>query len=159
MTNKNRKRGCPLNYLHYFVGEEVENCFRIVLLNFFYQSIPLFFLSIILLFFKGYIDSKNGIMDGSVTQFDLKVLKFFSETRKIEGKKCLLPKDLRGWRVGVVAVHLIWETVAGQVSVEELILPVVEVQLVKRDSGWQLDWIEARAILRLISLWNPTPPA
>lgn len=46
-------------------------------------------------------------MDGSVTQFDLKVLKFFSETRKIEGKKCLLPKDLRGWRVGVVAVHLI----------------------------------------------------
>lgn len=98
-------------------------------------------------------------MDGSVTQFDLKVLKFFSETRKIEGKKSLLPKDLRGWRVGVVAVHLIWETVAGQVSVEELILPVVEVQLVKRDSGWQLDWIEARAILRLISLWNPTPPA
>lgn len=56
-------------------------------MNFFYQSIPLFFLSIILLFFKGYIDSKNGIMDGNVTQFDLKVLKFFSETRKIEGKK------------------------------------------------------------------------
>lgn len=56
-------------------------------MNFFYQSIPLFLLSIILLFFKGYIDSKNGIMDGSVTQFDFKVLKFFSETRKIEGKK------------------------------------------------------------------------
>lgn len=56
-------------------------------MNFFYQSIPLFLLSIILLFFKGYIDSKNGIMDGNVTQFDLKVLKFFSETRKIEGKK------------------------------------------------------------------------
>lgn len=36
-------------------------------------------------------------MDGSVTQFDFKVLKFFSETRKIEGKKSLLPKDLRGW--------------------------------------------------------------
>lgn len=65
-------------------------------MNFFYQSIPLFFLSTILLFFKGYIDSKNGIMDGSVIQFDFKV-KFFSETRKIEGKKSLLPKDLRGW--------------------------------------------------------------
>lgn len=25
MTNKNRKRGCPLNYLLYFVGEEVES--------------------------------------------------------------------------------------------------------------------------------------
>lgn len=41
----------------------------------------------------------------------------------------------------------------------KLILPAIKVQLVNYDSAWQLDWIEARAILRLISLWNSTPPA
>lgn len=56
-------------------------------MNFFYQSIPLFFLSIILLFFKGYIDSKNGIMDGSVTQFDFKSFEVFLRNSENRGKK------------------------------------------------------------------------
>lgn len=51
MTNKNRKRGCPLNYLHYFVGEEVEKLLqdRAVL------NIEFYFHRPILRFLKEYI--------------------------------------------------------------------------------------------------------
>ena len=51
MTNKNRKRGCPLNYLHYFVGEEVGKLLqdRAVL------NIEFYFHRPILRFLKEYI--------------------------------------------------------------------------------------------------------
>lgn len=57
MTNKNRKRGCPLNYLHYFVGEEVEKLLqdRAVL------NIEFYFHRPILRFLKEYIGYKERL--------------------------------------------------------------------------------------------------
>lgn len=60
MTNKNRKRGCPLNYLHYFVGEEVETALDRAVQFFLYSLFFFLFLDNLSVFLKEYIGSKTG---------------------------------------------------------------------------------------------------
>lgn len=81
MTNKNRKRGCPLNYLHYFVGEEVEKLLqdRAVL------NIEFYFHRPILRFLKEYIGYEERL-----TWLRSEIFSFIKEEKMfVEGKICL----------------------------------------------------------------------
>lgn len=81
MTNKNRKRGCPLNYLHYFVGEEVEKLLqdRAVL------NIEFHFHRPILRFLKEYIGYEERL-----TWLRSEIFSFIEEEKMfVEGKICL----------------------------------------------------------------------
>lgn len=81
MTNKNRKRGCPLNYLHYFVGEEVEKLFQDkAVLN-----IEFYFHRPILRFLKEYIGYEERL-----TWLRSEIFSFIEEEKMfVEGKICL----------------------------------------------------------------------
>lgn len=81
MTNKNRKRGCPLNYLHYFVGEEVEKLLQDgAVLN-----IEFYFHRPILRFLKEYIGYEERL-----TWLRSEIFSFIEEEKMfVEGKICL----------------------------------------------------------------------